>query len=185
VVVSANDVRQIQDAITWAEEEGVRVILLGGRDAGYVADHLAERDIPVIVTTVLSSPNRAWEPYDAEYSLPARLHRAGVRFAIAGGNSAAYANRLPYEAGAAIAFGLPADEALRAVTLHPARILGLDQRIGSLDVGRDATLLVASGNPLEYATTIEQAYIQGRRLDLADANRQLFERYTERLRQRR
>jgi imidazolonepropionase-like amidohydrolase len=183
VIVQANDVRQIQDAVTWAEEENVRLVLLGGRDAGYVADLLARRQVPVLITSVLGSPNRAWEPYDHEYSLPAQLHRAGVRFAITGGSSAPYANRLPYEAGAAIAFGLPAEEALRAVTLYPAQFLGLDDRVGSLQVGRDATLLITTGSPLEYSTTVEQAWIEGRRIDMMDAHRHFFEKYSEKIRQ--
>lgn len=182
VTVHASELRQIQDAVAWADDEGVRIVLLGGHDAGYVADLLAHRRIPVIVTTVLDAPNRAWEPYDTRYSLPARLHAAGVPFAIAGAGSAPYANRLPYEAGAATAFGLPAEEALRAVTLNPARILGLDDRVGSIEVGKDATLLVTTGDPLEYATTVEQAYIQGRRVDMRDAHRQLFEKYIQRTR---
>jgi imidazolonepropionase-like amidohydrolase len=182
VLVHASELRQIQDAVAWAEAEGVRIVLIGGHDAGYVADLLARRGIPVIITTILDSPNRAWEPYDTRYTLPARLHHAGVTFAIAGSASAPNANRLPYEAGAAIAFGLPAHEALRAVTLYPARILGLDHRIGAIEPGRDATLLVTTGNPLQYAATIEQAYVQGRRIDLRDAHRQFFEKYTERLR---
>jgi len=183
VIVNANELRQIQDAITWAEEEGLRLVIRGGRDAGYIADHLARKQIPVLITSVLNAPGRQWEPYDAAYSLPARLHAAGVPFAITGGGSAAYAYRLPQEAGAAIAFGLPAEEALRAVTLHPARILGLDDRVGSLEVGRDATLMITSGDPLEYTSTIDQAYIQGRRIDMRDAQRQFFEKYQEKVRQ--
>jgi hypothetical protein len=85
---SANDLRQIQDAITWAEEEGLRMVLVGGRDAGYVAPLLAQRRIPVLLSSVLTSPNRAWEPYDHAYSLPAQLHQAGVQFGITGGTSA-------------------------------------------------------------------------------------------------
>lgn len=184
VLVNANEVRQIQDAITWAEEEGVRIVILGGRDAGYVADHLARKDVPVILTTVLSSPLRDWEPYDAVYSLPARLHRAGVKFAIAGGSTAAYAYRLPYEAGAAVAYGLPMDEALRAVTLYPARILGLDDRIGSIEPGKQATLIVTRGHPLEYEGAVERAFVQGRAIDMADAQRRFFEKYRQRLQQR-
>jgi len=183
VIVNANELRQIQDAITWAEEEGLRLVIRGGRDAGYIADHLARKQIPVLVTSVLNAPNRQWEPYDAAYSLPARLHAAGVPFAITGGGSAAYAYRLPQEAGAAIAFGLPAEEALRAVTLYPARLLGLEDRVGSLEVGRDATLIITTGDPLEYSSTIEQAYIEGRRIDMRDAQRQFFEKYQEKVRQ--
>lgn len=183
VVINANELRQIQDAIAWAEEEGVRLVLLGGRDAGYVASLLASRDIPVILTTILDSPNRAWEPYDKKYALPAQLHRAGVEFAIAGSSSAPYANRLPYEAGAAIAYGLPPEVALRSVTLNPARFFGFDDRAGSLEVGKDATLLITTGSPLEYSTIVEQAFIQGRAIDMMDAHRQFFEKYSEKVRQ--
>lgn len=183
VLVNANDLRQIQDAVTWAEQEGVKMVLLGGRDAGYVADLLARRQIPVVISTVLDAPGRDWEGYDHVYSLPARLHRAGVRFAIAGGSSAAYAYRLPYEAGAAISFGLPEDEALKAVTLYPAQFLGFADRVGSLEVGKDATLLITTGNPLEYATIIEQAYVQGREIDMDDQQRKFFEKYEEKIRQ--
>jgi imidazolonepropionase-like amidohydrolase len=183
VLVVANELRQIQDAVSWAAEEGVRMVLLGGRDAGYVAPLLAQRQIPVLISSVLTSPSRQWEPFDSEYSLPAQLHEAGVRFAITGASSSQYANRLPYEAGAAIAYGLPADEALRAVTLYPAQFLGLDDRIGSLEVGKDATLLITTGNPLEYSTLVEQAYIEGRMIDMEDSHKRFFEKYSEKLRQ--
>jgi imidazolonepropionase-like amidohydrolase len=183
VVVGAGELRQIQDAMDWAEEEGIRLVLRGGADAWYVADHLARKQVPVLLTSVMSSPNRVWEPYDAAYSLPARLHEAGVRFAITGGPSAPYANRLPYEAGVAVAFGLSRDEALRSVTLHPAEFLGIDDRVGSLEPGKDATLMVTTGDPLDYPTTVERAFIQGRDIDLMDAHRQFFERYMEKVRQ--
>jgi len=185
VVVSANEVRQIQDAITWAEEEDVRLIILGGRDAHLVADHLRNKGIPVIVTAVLNSPNRDWQGYDSIYALPSMLFNAGVQFAIAGTSSAPYANRLPYEAGAAAAYGLPEDEALRAVTSYPAAILGLDDRIGTLETGKDATLLITTGNPIEYSTQVEQVYVQGRKSDMMDMHRQLYQKYHEKVEQSR
>lgn len=181
VVVNANEVRQIQDAITWAEEEGVRLIILGGRDAHLVADHLSQKRIPVIITTVLTSPNRAWEGYDSRYALPAKLFEAGVEFAIAGSASAANVNRLPYEAGAAAAYGLSPDAALRSLTISPASILGIDERVGSLEEGKDATLMITTGNPLEYSTQIEQVFIQGRESDMMDMQRQLYEKYREKV----
>lgn len=184
VVVEADELRQIQDAITWAGEEEVDLIIMGGRDAHYVADHLVQKEIPVIVTSVLTSPNRQWEPYDGRYSLPARLHEAGITFAIAGGSSAPYAFRLPNEVGAAAAYGLDADEALRSVTLSAAEILGISDRVGSLEVGKDATLLITTGNPLEYSSQIEQAYIEGRKIDMVDAHRMLYEKYREKVDQR-
>jgi len=184
VVVNASEVRQIQDAITWSEEEGVRLIILGGADSHLVTEHLKTKQIPVIITSVLTSSNRDWESYDARYSLPSKLHEAGVQFAIAGGSSAPYAHRLPYEAGAAAAFGLDADIALRALTTYPATILGLDDRIGTLEVGKDATLLITTGNPIEYSTQIDQVYVEGRESDMMDMHRQLYQKYREKVDQR-
>lgn len=183
VVVNANEVRQIQDAVTWAEEEDVELIILGGRDSHLVADHLSNKDIPVILTDVLTSPNRNWEEYDAVYALPGKLFRAGVQFAIAGGPSAAYVNRLPHEAGAAAAYGLSEDAALRSVTISPAAILGIDDRVGSLEEGKDATLIITNGNPIEYATQVEQVFIQGRKSDMMDSHKKFYEKYREKVEQ--
>jgi imidazolonepropionase-like amidohydrolase len=183
LLVLANDVRQMQDAVTWAESEGLGIVLIGGRDAGYIADYLAAKDVPVLLSVVNSQPGRSWEAVDHFHTLPARLHEAGVRFGIVGGSGAAYANRLPYEAGVAMRGGLSELEALRALTLYPATFLGIDDRVGSLEVGKDATVLITTGNPLEYATTVEQAFIEGRDIDLMDAHRQFFEKYSEKLRQ--
>jgi imidazolonepropionase-like amidohydrolase len=158
LLVMADDVRQMQDAVTWAESHDLRIVLVGGRDAGYIAEYLAEKQVPVLLSSVNSRPNRAWEGVDHLRSVPARLHEAGVQFGITGGNSAPYANRLPYEAGAAMGAGLPEIEALRALTLYPARFLGIDDRVGSLEVGKDATLLITDGNPLEYATSCTSAF---------------------------
>ncbi len=183
IIVSANEVRQMQDAITWAEEEGFDIILLGGRDADLIADHLARTQTPVLLTSVQGAPARGWSPYDQSFTTPLVLHEAGVRWGISGGSSAPYANRLPWEAGTAVAYGLPLDEAMRAVTLYPAQFLGIDDRVGSLEVGKDATFLITTGNPLEYRTQIEQSFVQGRELDMMNAHREFYERYSEKLRQ--
>jgi imidazolonepropionase-like amidohydrolase len=183
VIVDAGGIREMQDAIAWAEGQGLRLILRGGEDALYIADQLAAKQIPVLLTNTMDGPNRAWEGYDANYALAARLHEAGVQFAITGGSSAPYTHRLPYEAGVAVAFGLPADEALRAVTIQPARFLGIDDRVGSLEPGKDATLLITTGNPLDYLASVEQAYVQGRAIDMMDIHKQLFEKYSEKVRQ--
>lgn len=185
VVISASSVQQIQDAIAFAEAEGLRLVLRGGEDALFVADHLAAKRIPVLLTSTIESPERDWQGYDSNYSLPAKLHAKGVPFAITGGSSAAYTHRLPWEAGAAVAFGLPEEEALRAVTIYPARFLGIDSRVGSLEPGKDATLLITTGNPLDYLSSIEQAYVQGRAIDMNDIFRQLHEKYSEKVRQTR
>lgn len=181
VVVSANDVRAMQDAITWAQEENIRMVILGGRDAHLITDHLVETETPVLITTVQSSPNRWWEAYYAWYELPARLHEAGVTFAIVGTSSAPNANRLPFEAGTAAAFGLPLDEALKSLTVYPAQILGLDDVIGSLQPGLEANLIITDGNPIEYATQVIQVYIRGRKSDMMDAHRELYHRYLQKV----
>lgn len=183
VVVSANEVRAMQDAITWAQEEHLRIVILGGRDAHLITDHLRETETPVLVTTVQSSPARWWEAYYAWYELPARLHEGGVTFAIVGASSAANANRLPFEAGTAAAFGLPLDEALKSLTVYPAQILGLDDLIGSLQPGLEANLIITDGNPIEYSTRVEQVYIRGRKSDMMDAHRELYHRYLQKVRE--
>jgi imidazolonepropionase-like amidohydrolase len=185
VVVAADDVREIQDAMRWAEDEGVRLVIRGGEDAIHVADHLAEKQIPVILTSTMDAPGRSWEPYDEAYARAAHLHERGVRIAISGGGGAAYTNRLPYEAGVAVAFGLPEDEAIKAVTLYPAQFMGIADRVGSLEPGKDATLLITTGSPLDYLANIEQAYIEGREIDMRDIHRFFFDKYMEKLRQMR
>ena len=183
VIVNESQPDRIRDAVEWANDEGVRMILMGGADAEFAADVLVANDIPVLLTSVLDSPNRAWAPYDDRYNLPARLADAGVRFAIVGGTSAPYSNRLPWEAGVTMAFGLTEEQALRSVTIDAAEIFGIDDRVGSLEEGKDATLLITTGNPLDYTSHIERAFIEGRDIDLVDAHREFYDRYSEKLRQ--
>ena len=183
VVVAADGAAQINDAVTWAQEENLRIVIRGGADAIHVADRLVAEDIPVILTSTMAAPGRDYEGYDGAYSMPARLHEAGVRFAISGGSGSLYTNRLPFEAGVAVAFGLPEDEALKAVTINPAEFLGLDDRVGSLEPGKQATFLITTGTPLDMTTDIEQAYIQGRELDMMDIQKFFFEKYMEKVRQ--
>jgi imidazolonepropionase-like amidohydrolase len=177
VVVNADGAAQINDAITWATEEGLRLVIRGGGDAIQVADRLVANDIPVILTSTMAAPGRAYEGYDGAYSMPARLHEAGVKFAISGGSGALYSNRLPWEAGVAVAFGLPEEEALKAVTINAAEFMGISDRVGSLEPGKQATLLITTGTPLDMTTDIEQSYIQGREIDMMDIQKWFFEKY--------
>ena len=185
VVVSADGAAQINDAITWAQEEGVRLVIRGGGDAIHVADRLVANDIPVILTSTMAAPSRDYEGYDGAYTMPARLYEAGVRFAISGGSGALYTNRLPWEAGVAVAFGLPEEEALKAVTIHAAEFMGISDRVGSLEPGKQATLLITTGTPLDMTSDIEQSYIQGREIDMLDIQKFCFQKYMEKVRQNR
>ena len=185
VVVSADGAAQINDAITWAQQEGVRLVIRGGGDAIHVADRLVANDIPVILTSTMAAPGRDYEGYDGAYRMPARLHEAGVRFAISGGSGALYTNRLPWEAGVAVAFGLPEEEALKAVTINAAEFMGIGDRVGSLEPGKQATLLITTGTPLDMTSDIEQSYIQGREIDMNDIQKHFFDKYMEKVRQNR
>ena len=183
VVVAADGVAQINDAITWAKQEGVRLVIRGGRDAIHVAGRLKAENVPVILTSTMAAPDREHEGYDGAYSTPAKLHAAGVKFAIAGGAGALYSNRLPWEAGVAVAFGLPEAEAMKAVTINAAEMLGVSDKVGSLEVGKEATLLITTGTPLDMTSNIEQAYIQGREINMLDIQKFFFQKYLEKIKQ--
>ena len=180
VFVHADSERQIEDAVRWAGQEKLRLVLVGGQDAWRVADLLKERGVPVIVSPVDTIPLRRGEAYDAAYANPGKLHAAGVRFCIANEGSdfdAAHDRNLPYQAGQAAAHGLPREEALRAISLYPAQILGVADRLGSLEAGKDATFIVTSGDPLEVMTQVEAAFIDGRPVDLSNRQTRLYEKY--------
>ena len=177
VMLHANDVRQIQAAVDWAAEEEVRAILVGGRDAWRVADLLKEKDVAVIIDGVHVTPARRWEAYDAPFTNALKLHQAGVRFCISDGGGAAHERNLPYHAATAAAYGLGKEEALKAVTLYPAEILGVANQVGSIEVGKDATLIVTDGDPLEITTHVEREFIQGRDIDLGSRHTQLYTKY--------
>jgi len=183
VMVQATEVRQIKDAIAWARDEGLRMILTGGGDARLVIDQLKANDIPVVVGPVLSDSFRRDEPYDSAYALPEALRQAGVRFCISnggGGFGAANTRNLPYQAGMAAAFGLPKDIALKAVTLYPAQILGVADRLGSIEVGKSASLILTDGDPLEIRTKVLKVFIDGREVDLGNKHQRLYDKYRAR-----
>jgi imidazolonepropionase-like amidohydrolase len=179
VVVHASDLGAIKSAIEWAKEEKVRMILAGGADAWRVADLLAKEKIPVILGGVWDLPLREDEPYDTAFTNALKLHQAGVKFCFSEGGASNVRN-LPYQAAQAAAFGLPKDEALKGVTLYPAEILGVADRLGSLEVGKDATLILTDGDPLEIRTQVLHAFVQGRKLDLNNKHLRLYERYKSR-----
>lgn len=179
--VQADEILQIEAAVAFARAENVRLVLVGGYDAPEAAALLARHDVPVIVSAIHRLPRRRGDPYDAPYTVPARLAAAGVRFAIANGGTWNERN-LPYAAATAAAYGLPADQALRAITLDAARILGVEDRVGSLEVGKDATLIVTTGDPLEQPSRVVRAWIGGRAVDLNDRQKTLHEKYREKYR---
>ena len=184
LIVGANDMQQIRSAVQFARDENIRLVILGGRDAWKLTDLLKENNIPVIVSGTHVLPARRSDSYDAPFSLPKKLHDAGILFAIAGeGNAAMNERNLGYQAATAAAYGLPAEEALRAVTLNAAKILGIDKRTGSLEAGKDATIIVCDGDPLEIISSVEMQFIAGKKIDLRSKHTQLWLKYTEKYRQ--
>lgn len=185
LLVAAERVREIQSAVSFAVEQKVRIIIFGGNDAVLCADLLKQYDVPVIVDAVHRNPLRSHDNYAAAYTLPERLRQAGIRFCISGSarDETWNARNLPYHAATAVAYGLPYEEAVKAVTLYPAQILGVADRVGSLESGKDATLFVANGDPLETDTQVELAWIQGRKVDLNNRHKQLYHKYSEKYRQ--
>lgn len=182
VFVNANEITEIEAAIAWADEEKVKIVIAGGRDSWRAAALLKARNIPVIVGPILTLPMRRWEDYDSPFTVPLKLYNAGVRFCIAGDGGAAHERNLPYHAATAAAYGLPKEEALKSVTLYAAQILGIHDRVGSLEVGKDATLIVTDGDPLEITTHVEREFIQGKSVDLTSRHTRLYQKYFEKYR---
>ncbi len=180
--IHADEKAQIESALDWAKREKLtNLVLVAGPDAQYVAERLAREKVPVVLTTVLELPARRWEPYDAAYAAAGVLHKAGVKVAIGAGGDPSQARNLPFHAAMAAAFGLPRDAALRSVTLTAAEILGVADRIGSLEPGKEASLLLTDGDPLEIVTHIERVWVAGREIDLVhQRQRELYDRYRNR-----
>lgn len=183
IFVTAGDVEQINAAVAFCIGRGMKPVILGGTDAPLCADLLKKHDIPVVVMGTHGLPRRDDLPYDDVYTLPARLHEAGIRFTITNRDDTAHERNLPYAAAMAAAHGLPKEEALRAITLSAAEVLGIADQYGSLDVGKSATLLITNGDPLEVTTTITHAFIDGREIDLSNKHTKLYEKYRERYEQ--
>ena len=183
VMIHADEVRQIKAAVQWATSSGHPMILAGGRDAWMVANLLAEKRIPVIYESTFELPERDTESYDIYFKAPALLHKAGVRVIFSeglGATPAAQVRNLPYAAAQAVAFGLPADEALKGITLYPAQVLQADDRLGSITVGKDAALFAADGDILDIRTTVKRLWIGGREISLETRHTRLYEKYRQR-----
>lgn len=185
VFVHANELKQLESALDWATtEKAVRVAIVGGLDAGRVAARLKQADIPVILGGTHELPLRRDDPFDSAFSVAGKLHAAGVRFCIAPAGEVGNGNdrNLAYQAAKAAAHGLPATEALKAVTLYPAQLLGVGDQLGSIEIGKRATLIVTDGDPLEIPTQILSAFIDGTEVTLRSRQTELRDKYQERIR---
>ena len=181
VALHANGAQTILMAAKFAHDEKLDAVIYGGLDAWKVVDTLAKLQIPVVVSRVWSTPRSRFDPYDSVYANAAVLARAGVPFAISCSDEENERN-LPFQAATAAAFGLPAEEAVRAMTYYPARILGLEGQLGSLVPGKLADVIVTRGHVLEIDASVSYMFIDGE-LVAHDDNRhtQLYDRYSKRL----
>ena len=179
LMVFAARERAVKDALAFAAKEKVKIVLAGVREAGSAVKEIAEKKIPVILGETLDLPLDEDSAYDSPFTLPAELHRAGVTIAF-GTFSVQFARNLPFQAANAVGFGLPYEEALKAITINAAKIWGVDDRIGSIEKGKWADLILTDGDPLEGRSQVKRMWIQGRAVSLDTRHTKLYEQYGKR-----
>jgi len=178
--IHALDLQQIREVLDFTRQRKLDFVLVGGQDGWRVADELSARKVPVILHTPFELPLRRHEGFDVNYANAGKLASAGINIAIAGDAStfaATLERNLPYAAGQAVSFGLSWEQGLRAITLAPAQILGVADRLGSLEVGKDASFIVSSGDPLDVRSSIVAAYLNGAPVDLSSKHTRLRDKF--------
>lgn len=181
LLIEANSAQDITKALEWIEEKGLRgnVVLSGVLEGWRVADQIAAAGVPVLAGPVLTLPTRASDRYDKAYANPGLLAQAGVQVAIRSGEMENTRN-LPFHAGFAVAYGMDRDAALRAVTIEPARIFGVDDRIGSIEAGKMANVIVTTGDPFETKTEIRHVFINGYLIPNESRHTRLYDEFLNR-----
>lgn len=174
-----NAARDIRDAIAFADRIGVRLVINGGLEAPAVAPLLKEKGIPVILGNVLSLPANEDDFHAATYQLAGELAQAGVKVAFSTGDST-NVRLLPYLAGISVAWGMDRDEAIKALTINAAEILGIADQVGTIEKGKLANLLIAKGDPLEIRTEVTHVIIAGRDVGIDNKHQALYEKYIAR-----
>ena len=180
VIFRADREAEIRGALRFAEEMKLKPIILGGDDASKIVTLLKEKNVPVILTGIFSLPSREDDTYDSLYENAAKLQQAGVRFCISTGDAGPEVRNLAQYAGMAAAFGLSKADAVKAVTLYPAQILNVADRLGSIEVGKMANLVVTDGDLLEIRTRIRYLLIDGRSVVLTSRHTELNDAFKNR-----
>jgi imidazolonepropionase-like amidohydrolase len=176
--VHANTVKQMLVALDMVKDLAIDMVIVGGNDSWQIADLLKQKGVPVILNASHSLPLLEDDDVDQPYKTPFLLQKAGVLFAISDNDEQTRGRNLSHNAGTAVAFGLSKEEALQAITLNAAKILGIATEAGSLEVGKDANIVISSGDILDMRSSIvTEAFIQGRQINLSDKQKQLYERY--------
>jgi imidazolonepropionase-like amidohydrolase len=177
--IRAERERMIKDAIAFADKEKVKIIIAEPQELGAMGPELKKHNIPVVLGKVFSLPEHEDDAYDAPYTLPGEFYRAGVKFCF-GTFDVEFARNVPFEAAQAAAFGLPKEEALKAVTINSAEILGAGAQIGSIEKGKLADLILTDGDPLEARTNIKQMFISGKEVSLESRHTREYEKWLKR-----
>lgn len=178
--VNANTVKQILVALDFVKEFGVDMVIVGGSDSYQVADLLKKHNVSVILQQPHSLPTATDDDVDQPYKTAAALQKAGVLFSISDDDSQTRGRNLPFNAGTAAAYGLTKEEALAAITLNAAKIMGVADKTGSIEAGKDANIVVSDGDILDMRTSnVTDAFIQGRKIDLTDKHKLLNERFEQ------
>lgn len=179
VLVFADTARDIRNAIEYCDGQKLKMILAGGAEAYKVKELLRSKNIPVVLRPTLTEPADEDTAYDRLLTQPAELSTAGVKIAF-GSFDNSFARRLGQQAANAVAYGLPYDEALKAVTLYPAQIFGLADQVGTLEPGKLANIMVTTGDPLELTTEVRYLFIRGQLTSLDNKHKRLYEKYLNR-----
>jgi imidazolonepropionase-like amidohydrolase len=179
VLVFADRARDIRNAVEFCDKQKLKMILAGGAEAYKVKDLLRSKGVPVILRPVLTEPVDEDDAYDRLLTQPAELLAAGVKIAFASFDNS-FARRLGQNAANAVAYGLPYDEALKAVTLNPAQIFGISDQIGTIQTGKVANIIVTNGDPLELTTDVRYLFIKGQLTSTDNRHQRLYEKYLNR-----
>ena len=179
LITTANREQDIRDAVAFADRARINIVIAGGNEAAYVAPLLKERNIPVILGDRLTLPAREDDFHASSYQLAGALAKAGVKVAFSSGDST-NSRLIPYNAAMSVAWGMDRNQALRALTIEAAEILGVADRLGSLEAGKDANLFIARGDPLEVRTQITHILIAGKDVGLSNKHLSLYEKYINR-----
>jgi imidazolonepropionase-like amidohydrolase len=179
--IHVEEAKEILESVQFAQRFGVKkIVLVGASEAYRVLDFLKKNNIAILLNRVHSLPNRADDEIDLPFRMPAILHKAGILVGLnyEGDMEAMGSRNLPFTAGTAAAYGLTKEEALMTVTLNTAKILGIDDKVGSLEKGKDATLIICSGDLLDMrGNQVEMAFIRGKQIQLTSKQTELYQRY--------
>jgi imidazolonepropionase-like amidohydrolase len=179
VVVTATREKAIRDAIAFADKQKIKIILSQAAEAYKVIPEIKAHNIPVILPPTLALPLDEDDPYDQPPTTPSLLYKAGIKFAFASFSNE-FSRNLPYQAADAVAYGLPEEEAMKAVTVNAAQIWGVASQLGTIEEGKSADFVITDGNPLITQTQVKQLFIQGKSVSLENKHKRLYDKYSAR-----